>query len=183
MNPSMPLLLRTTENAMPAITTELDFQTDDLLRFMIQTGKFRNENGTVAEDRVESAKAYLKTDWVALRRERWSCAGFDPEHPFIEQHDPDWRSDPKKISDLALYLELKDTVDEQVRVFKSGDDDEYTRAENALLMHQRVDLWCAGEKEVESAVQHLYLMGRRFNDLEPDNPEYVRDFYPGASDL
>eukprot|EP00567_Pseudictyota_dubia_P004145 CAMPEP_0197456054 /NCGR_PEP_ID=MMETSP1175-20131217/42390_1 /TAXON_ID=1003142 /ORGANISM="Triceratium dubium, Strain CCMP147" /LENGTH=224 /DNA_ID=CAMNT_0042990069 /DNA_START=105 /DNA_END=779 /DNA_ORIENTATION=+ len=183
LNPTMSLLMRTTENAMPAITTELDFQTDDLLRFMIQTGKFRNENGTVAIDRVEAAKAYLKTDWPALRRERWSSPGFDPEHPFIEQNDPDWRSDPKKASDLALYLELKDAVDEQVRIFKSGPSDEYTRAENALLMCQRVDLWCAGEKEVECAVQHLYLLGRRFNDLEPDNPDYITDFYPGASDL
>jgi len=183
LNPQMPLLLRTTENAMPAITTELDFKTDDLLKYMLQTGKFRNANGTVAEDRAEAARAYLKTDWLALRRERWSSPGFDPDKPFILEENPDWRSDPKIASDLALYLELKDAADEQIRVVKSGPNKEYTRSENALLMCQRVDLWCAGEAEVASAVQHLYLLGRRFNDMEPNNPEFITEFYPGASDL
>ena len=55
LNPTMPLMFRTAENAMPAVTTELDFQTDDLLKFMIQTGKFQNENGTVADDRVDQS--------------------------------------------------------------------------------------------------------------------------------
>ena len=39
------------------------------------------------------------------------------------------------------------------------------------------------EAEVASAVQHLYLLGRRFNDMEPNNPEFITEFYPGASDL
>ena len=183
LNANFPMLLRTADNAMPAVTTELDFTTDDLLKFMIQTGKFRDENGTIAQDRVEAAKAYLKTDWAVLRRERWSSPGFDPEHPLIDKQDPDWRSNPKIASDLALYLELKDAVDEQVKVFKSGPNDEYTRSENSLLMCQRVDLWCAGEKEVENAVQHLYMLGRRFNAIEPEMPDYITEFYPGASDL
>ena len=38
-------------------------------------------------------------------------------------------------------------------------------------------------KEVEAAVQHLYMLGRRFNDLAPDTPNYITEFYPGASDL
>eukprot|EP00568_Trieres_chinensis_P000331 CAMPEP_0183306862 /NCGR_PEP_ID=MMETSP0160_2-20130417/15053_1 /TAXON_ID=2839 ORGANISM="Odontella Sinensis, Strain Grunow 1884" /NCGR_SAMPLE_ID=MMETSP0160_2 /ASSEMBLY_ACC=CAM_ASM_000250 /LENGTH=224 /DNA_ID=CAMNT_0025470333 /DNA_START=70 /DNA_END=744 /DNA_ORIENTATION=+ len=183
LNPTMSLMLRTTENAMPAITTELDFTTDDLLRNMLQTGKFRNENDTIAIDRVEAAKAYLETDWAALRRERWASPGFDPEKPFLDKTNPDWRSDPKIAKDLALYLELKDSLNEQMQVIKSGPNNEYTRAENQLLMCQRVDLWCAGESEVESAVQHLYLLGRRFNQLEPDYPEHITEFYPGASDL
>jgi len=183
LNPTMPLLLRTTENAMPAVTTELDFTTDDLLRFIIQTKKFKDENGTVSEARVEAAEAYLKTDWATLRRERWSSPGFDPEEPFLDEKNPDWRSDPKIASDLSLYLKLKEEVDEKVATFKSGPNEEYTRAENALLMCQRVDLWGAGEREVQAAVQHLYMLGRRFNDLEPDNPDFITEFYPGASDL
>lgn len=179
LNPTMPLLLRTTENALPAITTELDFTTDDLLKYMIQTSKF----GSL--DRVEAAQDYLQTDWAALRQERWSHPGFDPEHPLIDENDPDWRLDPNKRRDLKLYMELKDAADEQMKVIMSGPDKEYTRAENALLMCQRVDLWCAGEKEVESAVKHLYMLGKRFNnvDVRKDENEFVTEFYPGASDF
>jgi len=175
--------MRGSENCFPAVTTELDFTTDDLLKFMIQTGKFQDENGTKSEARIEAAKAYLQTDWSLIRRERWSSPGFDPERPFLDEEQPEWRSDSKIAADLALYLSLKDAADEQMSVIKSGPNNEYTRAENALLMCQRVDLWCAGEREVESAVQHLLKLGQRFNDLEPENPEYITEFYPGASDL
>ena len=184
LNPNLKLLLRTTEEANPAITTELDFTTDDLLRYMLQTSKFTNpSNGTPAHDRIEAAYAYLQTDWVTLRRERWSSPGFDPDRPFLDEQDPDWRSDPKIASDLKLYLELRDAKDEQMRVIRSGPDDEYTKAENSLLMCQRVDLWCAGESEVEAAVKHLYSLGRRFNCVQPDVPKYIEEFYPGAVDL
>jgi len=153
---------------------------------MIQTGKFKNENGTLATDRIEAARAYLNIDWTLLRNERWACPGFDPEHPLLEKIDPDWRSDPKKRQALALYIELKDQVDHFMKVIKSGPKDEYTRAENALLMCQRVDLWCAGEKEVEAALRHLYMLGRRLNAVKENTfemPSYVTEFYPGASDL
>jgi len=183
LNPTLPLLLRTTENAMPAVTTELRFTVEDVLRYMIQTGKFVNANRTIAQDRVEAAKAYLKTDWALLRRERWASPGFDPEHPFVEKENPDWRSDSQIMSALKLYLEHRDNMEDQLDVIKSGPNDEYTRAENSLLMCQRVDLWCAGEKEVESAVQHLFSLGRRFNDVETDIPEYIDEFYPGAADI
>lgn len=181
----MPLLLRTTENAMPAITTELDFTTDDLLKYMLQTSKFQNPDGSPALDRIEAAQDYLKTDWVALRRERWAHPGFDPEHPLIDEKDPDWKLDPNKRRDLKLYIGLKNAADEQMQVIMSGPDKEYTRAENSLLMCQRVDLWCAGEKEVESAVKHLYMLGKRFNnvDVRKDENEYITEFYPGASDF
>lgn len=183
LNPTMPLLLRTTENAMPAITTELDFTTDDLIKYMLQTNKFQNADGSTAEDRVEAAKAYLQTDWATLRRERWAHKGFDPEHPFIGEEDPDWKMDESKRKDLALYIELKESADEQMSVIKSGPNDEFTRAENSLLMCQRVDLWCAGEKEVESAVRHLNILGKRFNYIERDEKDFVAEFYPGASDF
>jgi hypothetical protein len=182
----MPLLLRTTENAMPAITTELDFTTDDLLKYMLQTSKFQNQDGSPALDRIEAAHDYLKTDWVALRRERWAHGGFDPEHPLIDEKDPDWKLDPNKRRDLALYIELKEAADQQMEVIMSGPDKEYTKAENSLLMCQRVDLWCAGEKEVESAVKHLYMLGKRFNnvDVRKENEnEFITEFYPGASDF
>lgn len=179
----MPLFLRTTENAMPAVTTELNFTTDDLLKFMIQTGKFCNENGSIAADRVEAAKAYLKTDWALIRKERWASPGFDPENPLVGETNPDWKSEPKVSSDLALYLQLKGAVDEQMRLTKSGPNKEFTRAENSLLMCQRVDLWCAGEKEVEAAVKHLYRLGKRFNHVEAESPDFITEFYPGVSDF
>jgi hypothetical protein len=50
-------------------------------------------------------------------------------------------------------------------------------------MMQRVDLWCAGPKEVEAAVQHLVKLGQLFNNREPDYPEFITEFYPGAEDL
>jgi len=183
LNPNLKLLLRTTEEAMPAITTELDFTTDDLLRYMLQTSRFRNPNGTPAHDRIEAAYDYLATDWAALRRERWSSPGFDPDRPFLDKEDPDWRSDPKIAGDLKLYLELRDAMQDQLACVKEGPEDEFTRAENALLMCQRVDLWCAGEKEVEAAVKHLYMLGRRFNEVEVEMPVYIDEFYPGADDL
>jgi hypothetical protein len=185
LNPTMPLLLRTTENAMPAITTELDFTTDDLLQYMIQTNKFQNPDGSTATLRVQAAISYLQTDWHTLRRERWASPGFDPEHPMIDEMDPDWKSDPNKRRDLGKYLEIKEKVDGEMEVFKSGKEDEFVRAENSLLMCQRVDLWCAGEDEAEHAIQHLYALGKRFNSQErfKDEEPFVTEFYPGASDF
>lgn len=176
-------MLRTGENSFPAVTTELDFSRDDVIRFMLQTERFKNPNGTIASDRVEAAEAFLKTDWAAIRRERWNSPGFDPAKPFIDEERPDWRDEPAIASDLALYLELKDAADEQLSVVEGGPDKEFERAENNLLMCQRVDLWCAGEKEVERAVQHLLMLGKRFNSLEPDFPDYINEYYPGAGDM
>lgn len=183
LNPTMPLMLRTAENSFPAVTTELDFSTDDLIQFMLQTERFRNSNGTIAVDRVEAAKAYLKTDWATIRRERWSSPGFDPQKPFLEEERPDWKDDAKIRSDLQLFLELKSAADEQLSVLQSGPEKEFERAENALLMCQRVDLWCAGEAEVERAVKHLLMLGKRFNTLEPEFPDYINEYYPGAGDM
>lgn len=183
LNPSMPLLLRTTPNAMPAVTTELSFTVDDLLRYMIQTNKFQDANGTISEARVEAAKAFLKTDWATISKERWSSPGFDPAKPLLDKTQPDWRDDPKIASDLELYLTLKDAADEQMEFIKSGPDDEFRKSQNALLMCQRVDLWCAGETEVEEAVKHLLNLGKTFNKLEPDMPDFITEFYPGVGDL
>lgn len=184
LNPTMPLLLRTCQNALPAITTELSFETNDLLRYMIQTNKFVDTNGTVSEARIEAARAYLKTDWSTIRRERWSCPGFDPERPFLDRDRPNWREENEdRRRRLALYLQLTDEAKSQMDVLTSGPNDEYARAENSLLMCQRVDLWCAGPSEVEAAVKHLLHLGQRFNDLEPDFPEFITEFYPGVGDL
>lgn len=189
LNPNLPLLLRTTDNAMPAITTELQFTTDDLLNYMIQSNKFQNEDGSEATNRVEAATKYLNdVDWKALAYERFASPGFDPEHPFIDEVDPDWKLDPVKSNDLKKYIAMKEEVDSLLEVIKSGPNDEYRRAENSLLMCQRVDLWCAGEDEVESAVRHLYLLGKRFNGKKESEwkyepkPEYITEFYHGASD-
>eukprot|EP00546_Thalassionema_frauenfeldii_P015809 CAMPEP_0178915378 /NCGR_PEP_ID=MMETSP0786-20121207/11993_1 /TAXON_ID=186022 /ORGANISM="Thalassionema frauenfeldii, Strain CCMP 1798" /LENGTH=225 /DNA_ID=CAMNT_0020588481 /DNA_START=63 /DNA_END=740 /DNA_ORIENTATION=+ len=183
LNPTLPMMMRTGENSFPAVTTEIEFTTDDLLRYMLQTNRFRNSNGTVASDRVEAAKAYLQTDWETIRQERMSSPGFDPEKPFIDEEKPDWRDDPKIQSDLALFLELKDAADEQMKIVQSGPDKEYERAENALLMCQRVDLWCAGPAEVERAVQHLLMLGKRFNTIDPQYREYITEYIPGAGDM
>jgi hypothetical protein len=179
----MPLMMRTGENCFPAITTELDFSLDDLLKFMIQTDRFRNSNGTLASDRLEAAQAYLRTDWKTIRQERWASPGFDPQRPFLDEDRPDWREDPQISKDLALFLELKDAAEEQIAVVRSGPDKEFERAENALLMCQRVDLWCAGEAEVERAVQHLFMLGKRYNSLEPEFPDFIQEYYPGNSEV
>eukprot|EP00548_Thalassiothrix_antarctica_P004365 CAMPEP_0194131298 /NCGR_PEP_ID=MMETSP0152-20130528/2104_1 /TAXON_ID=1049557 /ORGANISM="Thalassiothrix antarctica, Strain L6-D1" /LENGTH=181 /DNA_ID=CAMNT_0038826043 /DNA_START=124 /DNA_END=669 /DNA_ORIENTATION=+ len=140
LNPEMPLMMRTGENSFPAVTTEIDFETDDLLRYMLQTNRFRNTNGAIASDRVEAAEAYLNTDWSTIRRERWSSPGFDPQMPLVDEEHPDWREDSRIKSDLALFLELKDASDEQKKIIQSGPEKEYERAENVLIMCQRVDL-------------------------------------------
>ena len=188
LNPSLPLMLRTTPNAMPAITTELTFTTDDLLAYMIQNNKFQNEDGSPAVGRIEAATKYLNdVNWKGLRYERFASPGFDPEHPYIDEIDPDWKLDPVKSHDLQKYIEIKEEVDELVKAIESGPNNEYERAKNSLLMCQRVDLWCAGEEEVESAVRHLYSLGRKFNGVEvgkdETKPEFITEFYPGASDF
>jgi hypothetical protein len=182
LNPSFPLLLRTTENAMPAVTTELEWTINDVLRFMIQTGRFRDPNGTLAENRIEAAKAYLATDWDTLEKLRWKSPGFDPDRPLLEEEEPNWLTTQRQ-ADLAPYLTMKQAVKEQEATFRSGPPDEYTRAENALLMCQRVDLWCAGPLEVERAVQHLYKLGRARNEREVDFPSFITQFVPGADDI
>ena len=94
-------MARTVENAMPAVTTELDWTVQDLLRFMIQTGRFRDSNGTISEARVEAAKAYLATDWDKMAIERWKAPGFDPERPFLEQEEPDWRKNKPEAAEQS----------------------------------------------------------------------------------
>lgn len=168
---------------MPAVTTELEWTMDHLLRFMIQTGRFRNPNGTIAADRVEAAKAYLNTDWDKFYQSRLKHPGFDPEQPNLDKTNPDWKNDFNIRGDMEEYLLMKEAMDEQMSVFQSGPDKEYIRAQNALLMAQRVDLWCAGEKEVELAVQHLYKLGRLLNERETFFPKFITEFYPGAPDL
>lgn len=175
--------MRTTENAMPAVTTELEWTVNDVLRFMIQSGRFRDTNGTIAENRVEAAKAYLATDWDEMAKLRWKSPGFDPERPCLDEEQPGWKDDPKIKSDLAPYFAMKGAMKEQEEIVKSGPSDEYTRAENALLMCQRVDLWCAGPAEVERAVQHLYKLGRARNEREVEFPSFITDFFPGADDM
>ena len=183
LNPNMPFVLRTCENAMPAVTTEFEWTQMHLAKFMIQTGRFRNTNGTIADDRVEAAKAFLATDWEKMGILRWSCKNFDPEKPHLDDEQPGWRDDPKIKTELAPYFAIKNAMLEAESVMKSGPDDEFTRAENALLMCQRVDLWCAGPDEVERAVIHLYKLGRVLNEREVDMPSFIVDFLPGSDDL
>lgn len=174
-------MLRTTDNAMPAVTAPLEWTINDVLRFMIQTGRFRDANGSLAENRIEAAKAFLQTDWDRMAILRWSAPGLDPERPGLDEDQPNWR-DENEVA-LGPYLALKAAAQEQEAVFRSGVADEYTRAENALLMCQRVDLWCAGPLEVERAVQHLYKLGRALNDREVDFPSFIAEFVPGSDDI
>jgi len=184
LNPNFSMLVRTVENAMPAVTTELDWTTDHLLRFMIQTGRFRDADGNFAQDRIEAAQTYLKHDWDEMAIQRWKSPGFDPERPGLEKEQPDWRENPKIMADLETYFAMKKVVDDAKAVFQGGPNEEYTRAENALLMCQRVDLWCAGEKEVERAVVHLYKLARALNDdREVEAPSWIVDFLPGTDDM
>jgi len=182
LNPTMPLLLRCADNAMPAITTELSFTTSHLLTYMLQNDKF------ASEERANAAKKFLGyLSDNKLKQEydtqRWNSPGFDPMRPFLDEEQPDWKTDPKIGSDLSRYIEIHTELEETMKLIKSGPNDEYTRAENGLLMCQRVDLWCAGEAEVEAAVKHLLNLGKECNDLEPDTPEYITEYYPGAADL
>jgi hypothetical protein len=183
LNPNLPLMLRTCPNAMPAVTTELEWTIQDLLRFMIQTGRFRDPNGSISEERVEAAQAFLNIDWQKMQRERFRVAGFDPERPFLDEEEPEWLENTQLTGDLQTYLSMKDAMKKQMEVFQGGPNDEWTRSENALLMCQRVDLWCAGEKEVEQAVIHLYKLARKLNEREVDFPAFIAEFYPGAEDM
>eukprot|EP00984_Skeletonema_dohrnii_P020128 scaffold9732_cov126-Skeletonema_dohrnii-CCMP3373.AAC.4 len=188
LNPTMPLLLRCSDNAMPAITTQLSFTTSHLLNYMLQQNKFQNTDGSINEERTAAAKKFLGyLNDPQLKKEyevsRWNSPGFDPQRPFLEEDQPDWKTDPKISKDLSRYIEINDELDATWNTITSGPDNEFTRAENGLLMCQRVDLWCAGEAEVEAALKHLLNLGKECNDLEPDTPEYITEFYPGASDL
>lgn len=184
LNPDFQFLIRTVDNAMPAVTTELEWSMDDLLRFMIQHGKFRNLDNSVNEDRVNAAKEYLKFDWDEYTKQRFALKGFDPESPFlVETKGPQWKDDPTISSSLSNYFDMKNFLSDQLSIIKSGPNDEFKRSENALLMCQRVDLWCAGPKEVERAVIHLYKLGKKLNHREVDMPLFIHDYYPGADDI
>ena len=89
----------------------------------------------------------------------------------------------ERLSQLGKYFELKDAVDELVRIVKSAPNDEYKQAESSLLMVQRIDLWCAGPTEVEAAVKHLSRLGQKFNELETDYPDFIEEFVPGVEEL
>jgi hypothetical protein len=183
LNPEFSLLLRTTENAMPAITTELEFTTNHVLQFMIQTGRFRNINGTIASHRVDAALEYMKFDWDLFLKERFSIPNFDPEHPAVDVVDPGWRTNEQIQKQIANYMSMKKHQEELMDIIKAGPNNEYERSENALLMCQRVDLWCAGPKEVEQAVIHLYKLGRALNEREVELPSFIADFIPGTDDM
>jgi len=182
LNPTLPLLLRCSDNAMPAITTELSFTTSHLLTYMLQTDKFASPERAAAAAKF---LGYLRDPALAkeYRAERWNSPGFDPMRPFLDEERPDWKRDPKIGADLKRYVEIQEELDDTWREVTSGPNEEFERGENALLMCQRVDLWCAGEGEVEAALKHLLNLGRECNDLVSDVPEYVEEFYPGASDL
>mmetsp|Transcript_53559 Transcript_53559/g.64592 ORF Transcript_53559/g.64592 Transcript_53559/m.64592 type:complete len:222 (+) Transcript_53559:176-841(+) len=177
LNPTMEIHLRTTHNASPAVVTDLEFNTDDLITYMIQHGKFKST------ERIEAAKAFMKIDWDTIKRERWASPGFDPEKPFLEDEFPKWREDAKIATDLEKYLALKDEATFLEEMMKSGPDDEWEKSQNELIMCQRVDLWCAGENEVEMAVRHLYNLGKRLNNLEHDTEEFITPFYHGVEDF
>lgn len=115
--------------------------------------------------------------------ERWKSPGFDPERPFLDEDFPEWKKDEKIQADLAVYLDMKSEVDHLEKTFKAGPDKEYERANNELLMCQRVDLWCAGEDEVEMAVRHLAKLGERFNKLEHETDDFITDFHTGVADF
>jgi hypothetical protein len=115
--------------------------------------------------------------------QHFSSPGFEPERPGLEEDEPEWKESAQIQSDLEVYFGMKNAMQEQLATIKSGDNDEYTRAENALLMCQRVDLWCAGPKVVERAVQHLYKLGRKLNEREVDFPTCIAEFDSGVDDL
>jgi len=183
LNPDFPIMIRTGDNCMPAVTTELEFQTNDLLRFMIQTKRFRNADGTIATHRVKAAQKYLTYDFHELDTKRVALKGFDPEKPFLDRDRPGWRDDPLIKNKLGPYFDMRRDIDETMKIIKSGHDKEYVRGENALLMCQRVDLWCAGPKEVERAVIHLYKLAKHLNAREVDMPFFITDYYPGADEF
>lgn len=183
LNPEMELYMRTTKNALPAVTTELAWTVQDVLKFMLQTGRFRDTNGTISQEREEAAKAFLANDWDEMLIQRFKSPGFDPEMPDVDEEKPGWKDDAKIQADLEKYFAMKKVVTEQEEIFKSGPDHEFHKAERALTMCQRVDLWCAGPKEVEQAVIHLYKLSRAVNSLEPELPPFILDYYPGQDDM
>mmetsp|Transcript_8947 Transcript_8947/g.20042 ORF Transcript_8947/g.20042 Transcript_8947/m.20042 type:complete len:230 (-) Transcript_8947:290-979(-) len=188
LNPTMPLLLRCSDNAMPAITTELSFTTAHLLTYMLQSNRFQNSDGSPSEERIAAANKFLGyLNDESLKKEyevsRWNSPGFDPQRPFLDDDHPDWKKDPKISTDLSRYIEIHSELENTWKVLTSGPNGEFTRGENGLLMCQRVDLWCAGEGEVESALKHLLNLGKECNDLVPDSPDFVTEYYPGVSDL
>jgi len=180
LNPTFPFLLRTTENAMPAITTQIHFTADDVLDYMIQNNKF------TSSAQLDAALSFKTFDFEKMNEERWKSPNFDPEKPFFEEETPNWRSKfPERAQDLKVYLEMKEELAELENIIKGGEENVYEKAKSDLLMCQRVDLWGSGEQEVEMALRHLVKLGERFNwrNDKKEKAEYISIFYPGASDF
>ena len=185
LNPNMLIAVRTAENAMPAVTTELDWTKQDVLRFMLQSNWFET---SVQE---QAARDFLAFPEDALEEARWALPGHDPARPpdlvLLEQQQPE-SSSSQQVSTkdthhpaLQPYYQL---LAERNKAWETIPEDLYTRGENALLMCQRVDLWCASAPEVERAVQHLYKLGRHLNqDRETEMPAFLKEFVPGVDPL
>ena len=62
--------------------------------------------------------------------------------PFIEEDQPDWKTDPKIGKDLPRYIEIHDEFENTWKVITSGPYDEITCTENALL----ISFVCMGNK-------------------------------------
>ena len=103
----MSIMLRTTENAMPAITTEINFTTNHVLQYMIQNGKFRNVNGTLANERISAAIEYMNMNWEQYNTERFRIKNIDPEHPAIDILIPDFKTNIDIQNKLKTYFQMK----------------------------------------------------------------------------
>jgi hypothetical protein len=180
----MPIMMRTVENAMPAITTEIDFTTAHVLQFMLQTDRI-----SPSSPLYNAATTYLqhaKKDYVkeVLTPRFTAVPGLDLGRPVIEGVLPPVQSLPEVQDNpaAAAYLDHVQTMKDSLYLIQSAQDGQlYTEAENAVLMCQRVDLWCAGETEVEAALQHLLRLGKLCNDDRTvEIPTYITDYHPGA---
>ena len=146
LNSSMPLLICCSDNAMPAITTELNFTTSHLLKYMLQTNKFKDET------RVQAAKKMLghindpdlKRDY---ERSRWNFPGFDPMQPFLEEENPTWRKDPKLGADLKRYIEIDDELNDTWKAVGYLRSERRVRQGGECVAHvpTRGSLVCGGE--------------------------------------
>jgi len=181
LNPSFPMKMRTAMETPPAVLTEFRFREDDVVNHLISSGALEHD-----PVRVAAAESYLNTDRNALMQGRFAWPKFDPERPFIDEEDPDWRrADPERFEALRPYLEVRDAEKAALRALHDGQ--EWDASVNALYAQQRVDLrpGCTPE-DVTKAVRGLMKIGADgygTDLIEYERPENITDYYPGAPEL
>jgi len=163
----------------PAVLTDFRFREKDVIEHLLSTEALDPVG-------IAAAHGYLNTDYTTLMKYRFAYPGFDPEKPYLDEEQPDWRHEnPERFAALEPYLEVRDKMKADMAVLRDGPT--WENAVNDVYQRQRVDLTPGcGPEEVTEAVRSLMAIGAEgygTDLIEYERPDCVMEYYPGVDDL